>query len=144
MVAYFHLTRFDNPNNVSCPILQGATFSVIFNYFGDVSNHTPRGQIKTDYAINNGDLLANFTFSPLLYQLITKSDGTQEWATVITAKLTDEVTQAMPIPTLRSLPSDKITVGTNVYVYDVELESPTGEVIRLAQGYVEVLPEVTA
>jgi hypothetical protein len=142
MVAYFHLTRFDNQGNIPSPILQGANFQVIFNYFGDVSNYIPKGQIRTDYAFNDGELLAEFGFEPLTYQLIT-TNNTEEMATIIVAKLSEADTLAIPIPTLRNSIQDKLFIGTNVYVYDIELRSPSGEVIRLVQGFVEVLPEVT-
>jgi hypothetical protein len=145
MVAYFHLTRFDNEGGDvnGSPILQGATFSIVFHYFADVSEYIPRGQIRTDYGGNNGSLLAQFGFDPLVYALVTKADNTQAMATVIVAKLSASVTTDLPIPILRKTVADKNVISSNTYVYDIELESPSGTVIRLIQGYVEILPEVT-
>jgi hypothetical protein len=142
MVAYFHLTRFDNAG-VSSPILQGASFQLVFYYFADISTYTPRGQIRSDYAVNNGSLLGSFTFDPLVYEEVVKEDETTDMATIIIARLSPEITELLPVPNLRNSISDRIVVGANVWVYDIELESETGEVIRLSQGFVEVMPEVT-
>jgi hypothetical protein len=141
-MSVFHLTRFDNDDGVSSPIRQGATFSIVFNYLGDVASYSPRGQIRSDYASNDGTLLATFSFDPLVYQLITKPNGSQCMATVITAKLSAIATADMPIPNLRKTANDKNVIGTNTYVYDIELEDD-GVVLRIVEGLVEVLPEVT-
>lgn len=143
-MGYFHLTRFDNDGGVVSPIHQGASFQIVFHYFGDVSNYLARGQVRSDFASNGGSLLAEFEFDPLAYQLITKKDSSQCMATVIVAKLPASVTNTMPIPTLRKTIKDKNVVGIHVWVYDIELESPDGFVIRLIEGYVEVLPQVTS
>lgn len=137
-MSEFHLTKTDNNQDYS--IKQGASFALPIKYLGfDYSLWTPRGQIRRKYAyqVELEDILAEFSFSSITY------NGTDDYS-LVTAFLTPTQTEALPVLSQRRKTSrDAVIIGTNVFVYDIELESPTGDVIRDPYGYVEILPEVT-
>ena len=132
----FHLTKTDNNTNYS--IKQGATFFIRAKYKGaDLSTWTPRGQIRKKYADSDETVIATFGFIENSYDVVN------DW-TLIVATLSAEETRLLPVPTKRRSNSrDTVLVGTNVWVYDLEIESTSGEVIRFLEGYVEIDPEVT-
>jgi hypothetical protein len=113
-------------------IEQGADFNnLTFVLVGDYTAWLPRGQIRDDYASLGGTLKASFLFSPLILGEATLDDGTLVSGTLIRPSLTEIET--------RSLVQSK---GLR-WVYDIELQSPDGEVIRVTQGRVDISPEVT-
>ncbi len=136
--AVFNLTATDNaPNNYS--IEQGATFDwLIFKTTIDYSTYTPRGQIKTDFTENEGEILADFSFAPITFGSIVIG-GVTTTGSIIQPLLTDEETGLIPaIPVLRTSSDQAAIPGLNVYVYDIFLDSPTGEAVKFARGFVEV------
>ena len=82
----------------------------------DLTGYIGRSQIRKNYAAT--EVLATFSVAIASPQKEGK----------VVMSLTDEQTSAIPIVTA---------------VYDLELESPTGEVTRVIQGKVTVSPEVT-
>lgn len=104
-------------------IEQGATFSLTITLKKpnklpfDLSGYIGRSQIRKSYAAT--DVIASFSVAVVSPQ----KDGK------IVMSLTDEQTSSLP----------SISSG----VYDLELESPTGEVTRVLQGKVTISPEVT-
>lgn len=144
-IPIFNLTRFDNSGGVQAPILQGADFALTILYPDqDLTAYTPAGQIRKNYLYLNGELLANFSFDPLVYGVVTfPATGQTGNATTIIARLNNTITKALPIPILRESKNSKNTVGVNSWVYDIELQSPTSEILKLVKGLVEVCPEVT-
>ena len=138
----FHLTNTDHTDKC-CAIKQGETFNyVTFFYPDDVSSYTPRGEIRDNYADSGGNLLATFTFDPLVYANVTLPGGGMDFRTIIIPSLSAATTETIPFTQNRKTVNDPVIVGRNVYVYDIELEL-AGTVIKLAYGWVEVLPEVT-
>lgn len=141
--ATLHLTKTDYTNGTNFAVCQGSTFCTPQIYIKfDYSLWTPRGQIRRNYADVDPVVLANFTFDPIVYASVD-INGDIDDRSLIVAKLDDSITETLPVTPLRRTISDAVRVGTNVWVYDIELESPTGVVNNLVSGYVEVLPEVT-
>lgn len=119
-------------------IKQGATYDIAtFYYPEDISDWIPRGQIRK---LPHSEVLAEFTFLPLAYTSVTLPDGTVGDRTVIIPILSAEQTSNLPYT--HDLGTALIK-GFNAWVYDLELESPTGKVIKLSSGFCKVLPEVT-
>lgn len=122
----------------SYAIRQGATFDIVtFYYPEDISDWIARGQIRK---MPHSDVLAEFTFMPLVYSAVTLADGTMGDRTIIIPILSAEQTSLLPITNENGATLIK---GFNVWVYDIELESPMGKVIKLSSGFCKVLPEVT-
>ena len=115
-------------------ITQGATYQISFNFTGDYSTYSPRSQIRSGYLADNGELLASFSFLPLSYDAVNNK-------TQITLTLSDELSSSLP-PT-KYQGSGRLNTSS-AYVYDVELEAPTGEVVKvISASFVQVKPEVT-
>lgn len=145
--AIFHLTNVDNPPH-RYAIEQGATFSWLTLVLdGDYTTWTPRGQIRNNYASNGGTAKAVFSFPALVMGTATLPGGGNATGTIIKPTLTDEQTQLLDWAEskmqARSKSSEPALPGKNVWVYDIELESPSGEVMRLVQGFVEISLEAT-
>lgn len=144
----FHLTLTDNfPANYS--IEQGATWNwLTLVATGDYTGWTPKGQIRDKYLTEGGIIKASFSFSPLTYGEITLANNTKIFGTLIKPFMSAATTRTLnwveSKMKLREFAYDKVIPGRNVWLYDIELESPSGEVIRLVQGFVEVSPEVTS
>jgi len=136
MSTTFHFTKTDNQQDYS--IRQGATFSFAIKYKElDISDWEFRGQIRRKYADNDENVLADFDFSVPVF------DIENNW-TFVVANLSATTTETLPIhPKRRATKRDAVIVGINVWVYDIEAESPTGEVVRITEGFVEVNQEVT-
>lgn len=104
-------------------IEQGTTFSLTIilkkpnKIPFDLSGYTGRSQIRKNHAAT--DVMASFSVTVPSPQ----KDGK------VVMSLTDEQTSSLP--------------SSSTGVYDLELESPTGEVTRILQGKVTVSPEVT-
>lgn len=122
---------------------QGETFDWLNLYYPvDVSGWTARGQVRRNYAYKDDEILATFTFNPLAYGSYTV-DGASITATKINPVLTAVQTASLPIPRSRSEGVDP-KAGSTAWVYDLEIVSPGGKVIRVSSGFVDVCPEVTA
>ncbi|MGV2830617.1 hypothetical protein [Myxosarcina sp. GI1(2024)] len=136
-----------NLDNISTPgkqfaIYQGSTYDCLTLYHDqDISDYTPSGEIRTTYRSSGGVLVATFTFDALGYEEVTINDVAVN-RTIIKPSLTDEQTYAMT-PTRTRTASDRAIPGLNTYVYDISVESTSGEVITLVYGFVDVLPGVT-
>jgi hypothetical protein len=141
MAIDLNLTNI-NPNN-PLAIYQGATYkSLVFFHPQDLSLWTPRGQIRTNWLRLDGELLADFLFLPLTFGTVVLS-GLPHDRTTIVPILSHQITQLIPA-TRPVLNNEAPKVGKNAWVYDLELVSPSGsEVLKLARGLVEVLPEAT-
>lgn len=115
-------------------IIQGATFLLSLRKSGNYSLYTPRAQIRDNYLSEGGALFAEFSFLPLTY------DGVED-KTSISLTLTDEQTSALPITRYQG--DGTLSVRTAL-VYDVELESPAGDMVKVLEAsFVQVKPEVT-
>lgn len=137
-----------NLDNLSSPgacyaIEQGINFNWLTLYYQnqDISNYTPVGQIRTNYADLSENILATFQFEPLIYGTVNTGTETFE-ATVIRPFLTHDQTQTIPATRNRTA-SDRVFIGRNAFVYDIKLISPTGERLLLTRGLVQVIPDVT-
>ncbi len=145
--AIFHLTNVDNPPH-RYAIEQGATFSWLTLVLdGDYLSWTPRGQIRNNYASNGGTVKTVFGFPPLTMGAATLPGGGTATGTIIKPTLTNQQTQLLDWAEskmqARTKSSEPALPGKNVWVYDIELESPGGEVMRLVQGFIEVSLEAT-
>ena len=133
----FHLTYTDNqPNDYS--IDQGADYSkVAFNYPGNISSWTPKGSIRYTWLDQDSfsQPLAIFSFLPLIYDSITDK-------TLISPTLAASQT-LIPHTRNRQNALTPVNLGVSVYVYDIDITSPSGVVMRLVSGYVEVNPMCT-
>jgi hypothetical protein len=138
--AIFNLDNFSGGNFA---IEQGATFNwLTIAHPSNLSAWIPRCQIRDNYLHLGGNLLAEFMFDhPLVYGEI-EFNGNVGHRTIVRPILTDEQTSDLPL-TVRRKPFDRVVVGRNAWVYDLKLESPTGEVIIILKGYVQVVPDVT-
>jgi len=150
----FNLVRSSD----SCyPITQGSTFNnVTFLYPSDVSTWSPRGQIRKNYADVDAAIEASFSFDALSYGSYTINGVTSNY-TAIRPTLTATQTQGLEATKQGIVAVDgiyititdangnakKSAVGTDLWVYDIELESGGGTVIKVARGLVQVLREVT-
>lgn len=145
--AIFHLTNVDNlPSRYA--IEQGATFAWLTLVLdGDYTTWTPRGQIRNNYASNGGVIKTVFSFSPLVMGTASLPGGGTATGTIVKPSLSNQQTQLLDWAEskmqARSKSSEPALPGKNVWVYDIELESPSGEVMRLVQGFVEVNLEAT-
>ncbi|MBW4666451.1 MAG: hypothetical protein KME60_03145 [Cyanomargarita calcarea GSE-NOS-MK-12-04C] len=147
MAAIFHLTNTDNgPNRYA--IEQGATFNWLTLVLdGDFTTWQPRGQIRDRYVENGGTIKASFTFPTLVQGSAALPNGGTATGTILRPQLSDEQTTSLDwLATKmakRSNNKEQAIIGRNVWVYDIEIESPAGEVMRVVEGYVEVSPEAT-
>lgn len=119
-------------------IRQGGSFSISFSYEGDYSSWSPKSQIRNNYLVNNGLILAEFSFLPLAYNSITDK-------TTITLSLKADITSSLPITNYQGSENVTPTVN-NCLVYDVELIDPNDitNVIKLVDpSFIQVIPEVT-
>ena len=135
-----------NDIKLNLPVIQGKTYQISFNYPGDITYGELRGQIKTKYAQDNGELLAEFNFLPMIYYIddntpwaIPMEYNPNEGKTRIIAQLQADVTSQIPYT------KNQGTTGfsnRNCHVYDIEWFYE-GIVSTIAMGLVQVLPEVT-
>jgi hypothetical protein len=147
MSAIFHLTNIDNaPNRYA--IEQGTTFNWLTLVLdGDFTTWTPRGQIRDRYADDGGVIKAAFSFPILVMGSATLPAGGTATGTIIRPQLTANQSAMLDWlaakMTKRANNKEQAIPGRNVWVYDIELQSVSGEVIRVVEGYVEIVPEVT-
>jgi hypothetical protein len=145
--AIFHLTNTDNaPHRYA--IEQGTTLNWLTLVLdGDYTTWQPRGQIRDRYASEGGKIKSTFAFAPLTIGEVTLPNGQKINGTIIRPQLTDEQTTTLDWAeskmVKRASLKDVAIPGRNVWVYDVELESPSGEVMRVAEGWIEVALEAT-
>ena len=142
MGIILNLTYTDNLSNGygDLSIEQGADYSkVAFNYPGNISTWTAKGSIRRRWLDYEQGIspLATFSFPVIAYNSATEK-------TLITPFLSASQTASIPHTCNRLNKSIHVDIGKNVYVYDIDLISPTGNIIRLTSGYVEVLPAVTS
>lgn len=117
-------------------IKQGASFNLTFLYSGDVSTWAIRGQIRDNFAEQDGDIIANFTFLPRVY------DSDSELTSIV-AVLKANVTADMPSTKYQGSGTFN---NRNCYVYDIEIVDPndSNNVFKVVEtSYVQVKPEVT-
>ena len=138
MSKNLNLTKTDN-TGYDASIDQGVDYAKItFQISGDYSTWTPKGSIRSNWF----DLeplatpLAVFSFASLSY------DNTKNRTTIIPT-LTATQTAAIPFTNNRFDIETAPIIGFSVFVYDIDLTSPLGAIIRLSSGYVEVSPRVT-
>jgi hypothetical protein len=139
-------------------IVQGITFDwLTFLYPADISTYTPRGQVRRNFAELDLTIDASFSFASLTYGTYTIGGVTYTNVTKVRPILTDEQTQALPASKRGIVAVDgayvtitgadgvekKAAIGTDIWVYDVEAESPGGTVVQVAHGLVQVLQDVT-
>lgn len=108
---------------------QGTTLSFLINYKDssdvaiDLTDYEVRGMIKV--SVQDAAATADFT--------LTLEDAA---GGVIRAELPPDSFIGLPLK--GKTPSDQ-----NPFVYDIEIESPGGDVTRILQGTINVVPEVT-
>jgi hypothetical protein len=145
--AIFHLTNIDNyPNRYA--IEQGITFDWLTIVIeGDFTRWTPRGQIRDRYAEEGGIVKATFSFAPLILGSAALSTGGNATGTIVKPFLSQAQTKVLnwlaAKMKVRTSEREQAIPGRNIWVYDLELESPEGNVLRILEGWVEVSPEVT-
>ena len=148
-VQIFHFDDFSIPGVCNaiyqCQSLGESQSTLDFYYQNvDLTTWTPSGEIRTDYLENtNSTVLATFSFDPLTFGSVTVGSDTFN-ATTVRPKLTSAQTLAIPSPPIELTSTATPSVGINVWVYDIKLTSPTGEVLILARGHVQVVRNVTA
>lgn len=114
-------------------IEQGATFFrtvTVKDSAGDpidITGWTLRGQVRESQSADTP--LASFVCA-ILDQITNTGEATFSLSATVTA--------AMPEATYI-----KPSLKNSLYLYDLEVEKPGGEVIRLLQGVVTFVPEVT-
>lgn len=114
-------------------ITQGESFVLNFSLDGDFSTSTPRGQIRSGFAQDEGELLAEFSF--------TKVFDSVGLRTNFQAKLSAEQTESIPYTIFQGEGSPN---SKNCHIYDVELLLPNGDVVKpISLSLVQVKPEVT-
>lgn len=145
-MAILHLTNTDH-NSVDYSIRQGATFGGVrlLMMDGDYTSWTARGQIRNTYVNLGGIVQAAFTFAPLVMGSMT-IDGVERLGTLVQPQLSATQTAGLDWSgmTLRRSVKEPAVPGTNVWVYDIYVESPEGVIERIAEGYVEVSLGVTS
>ncbi len=120
-----------NNNIYDLSIKQGKTYQLSFNYPQDLSNGEIRGQIRDQYAQDNGNLLAIFSFNKTWDNILGKTN--------IIATINAADTSIIPYTKYQGTSRPSIN---NCFVYDIEYEE-NNVVILLLNGLVEVKPEVT-
>jgi hypothetical protein len=138
----YHLTTTDHTDTCHA-IIQGATYYLpVIYYPEDISTWVVRGQIRKNYADLEPTVLANFSFNPIVYGSTTLN-GVEASRSMIRGFIPANITATIPTtPRLRKSVADRAIIGTNVWVYAIEIASPSSEVIRLLNGFVEVELEV--
>jgi hypothetical protein len=63
--------------------------------------------------------------------------------TLVVPTLAAAQTRLIPHTKNRLTTTSPINMGVNVYVYDIDLVSPSGAIVRVVSGYVEVNPACT-
>ena len=137
--------NLDNVSIEGCnyAIYKGTDYNCLtFQHPQDLSTWTACGEIRNNYLHLGGELLAPFRFPPLVYGQVTQNNETVVNRTIISPILNASDTITLPV-TRELKPGDRPFVGRNVFVYDIKLESPTGVVIPLVYGFVQVLPDVS-
>jgi len=138
-------------------IVQGSTFNwLTFLYPSDVTAWTPRGQIRQNYADLDATVDATFSFPALTYGTYTINGVTSNYTAIkpqLTATETQNLTASKPgivtvdgaYVTIIGVDGNekKATIGKDIWVYDVDIQSPGGDVIKVGRGLVQVLQEVT-
>lgn len=136
--------NFDLSNTSSnCfAILQCQTMNEVTFYLRDkdVSTYIPTGEIRDDYLENGGNLLATFSFEPIVFGSVTINGETFD-ASTIKPLLSSSQTQLIPATFPRNA-SCPLIATVNAYVYDIKLTG-IDETIIPVRGLVEVLPIVT-
>jgi hypothetical protein len=116
-------------------IIQGETYqSLTLTFPGDLTGHTPRGQIRTALLQEEGELLAEFYFDTPIYDADTDT-------TNIYPYLTPGQTAALLKTKYQGTEGQAIS-KRNVYFYDIELELG-GQIAKTFPGVVQVIGEVT-
>ena len=116
-------------------IIQGQTkLDTTFVFQGaDITDWIPYGEVRTNYKYLQGELLAEFTFPPITFEVTT---GINYITPMLFWRQTEElpmheVSRGRPIP------------GVNVWVYDIDILDPITDVkVRLVQGFFELNPMV--
>ena len=115
-------------------ILQGKTYQISFNYFGDLTNGILCGQIRNSYLQMTGStVLGIFNFLPMIYDALTNK-------TTITAQIQASITSNIPYTKYQGIGQYS---ARNCWVYDIEHSH--GTVVKLiSRGLVQVKPEVSS
>lgn len=145
--AIFHLTNNDYPDK-RYAIEQGASFNwLTLVADDDYTDWVPRGQIRTNYASSGGIIKASFNFLPLVIGETTLPNSDE----IITGTIIKPYLTALQTASLDWIETrmqnrngcSSPVPGKNVWVYDIELESPQNTIIRIVEGFIEVSLEVT-
>ena len=132
----------NTPTPVST-IRQGETYDQVFVYFsGDFTSFIPKGEIRTNFADKEGELLASFTFPSLVFGEFNLGEGLEGSYTLVRPQLSADVTRSLPLHRQRTVRA-KYAPGRNCWVLDLMLMDDNNIVRASAVRYVEVLPSVT-
>lgn len=145
-VQTFHLTNIEQYPYKNA-IIQGSSLDWLnFVITGDFSGWIPRGQIRNNYAQQGGIVKAEFGFEPLVFGTIILPSGLGVMGTLVKPRLSATATDGLDWVASgmrkRQFVTEKPIINKNVWVYDVEI-SKDGDVIRIAEGFVEVSLSVT-
>ena len=148
MPDVFHLTALDTYDRygklLNLSIYQGVKKSFVIYYPDkDLTGYTLTGHIRKNYADNTNTILTSFNFLNVTYGNINANEG---FFSLVTPYLNPSQTQSLPVTKNRTNSSDRILVGSNVYVYDIEAKNPNNaeDIVKLIYpSYIEVRPEVT-
>ena len=118
---------------INLAVTQGKTYQLSIEYPANLTIGTLRGQIRTKYIQDEGELLANFQFT-INYN---STDNSSNILIFIPAL----ITATIPYTVYQNRPNQELTLN-NSYVYDIEYEE-NSTIIELLRGQVQVIPEVT-
>ena len=146
MTAVLHLINSSKRYAVE----QGATFrKVSLLHERDLTAWTAKGEIKNNYDNAGGETLGEFSFEPLEFKTVTICNEPRT-RTVIIPFLSSEITEDLGLKwteakmTNRQYQREEPIVGKNAWVYDIYVKDAAAtEIIRIAQGFIEVDLRVT-
>ena len=118
---------------INLAVTQGKTYQLSIEYPSDLTLGILRGQIRTKYLQDEGDLLANFEFT-VDYNSTNNSSNILIFVPAL-------ITAAIPYTVYQNRVNQELTFK-NSYVYDIEYEE-NSTIIELLRGQVQVKPEVT-
>ena len=132
-------------------IKQGANFSLELSIPGDTyESWIPKAQIRKNFPDIAPDILAEFTFSSLVYDgtnthFIMSLSAIQTAAIPRTKPTSPPLSLSSTPSVLPSVPAPTVIIGTNVFLYDLEITSPNNSItIKLLDpSYVEIMGEIT-
>lgn len=128
--AIYNLTK----TNVDRRLIKGENRSLSFRLSGgNRTSWTPYGEIRTNYKHLANELLGLLSFGTLIYN---SNNNSTTIPVIFPWQLTENIR-------MHEIRKGKIIEGENVWVYEVDLTSPSEDTkLRVIQGYLEFNPMV--